>query len=501
MPEDLPPTLERMEAMLRHCRRRIVVAGRVAGLREGFRAWLGWLPGIAAVFLVLRVLARAFATPAPGGMHLAAVIVLLGALLFGRALVRRGPVRMMEAAERLDLAQANHNRIATAMALLKSGDDSPFARAAICDGAKTLERSKSADPQLDRTPLPWHRSGLSLAAAGVLVLAGFFVSPKHGVGRITADLQTAASTDMELPPGVPAATDPTPGRMIGRAESVPREPVSRRPETAKGIERGQRPEPGTGERSDGAMAHHASGESRGSRTESNSSSAANGGGAKSEPGDNEPGQPPKPRAAKRLTAGQPKANPQEEKLGGSIGARGSSGAGSMQTAQNEWSSQVKAKSDESDEFREEEEPDEEMDPDKQRLGAQPALKNRSSQVSRELSLFTGVETANQQNRGRGGPGGPKKSRGTATMIMGVPIPGFVRGRLLPGPTKSTQEAIEPAPVEGEYATATDHSQARPEEEPQERYRPAAADAVRARDYLLNTHGEPDPTLNGNDDSK
>ena len=59
--------------------------------------------------------------------------------------------------------------------------------------------------------------------------------------------------------------------------------------------------------------------------------------------------------------------------------------------------------------------------------------------------------------------------------MGVPVPGFVKGRLLPGPTKSTQEEVEPIPREGEYAAASDLQAANPEETPQERYRPAAVD--------------------------
>jgi hypothetical protein len=132
-----------------------------------------------------------------------------------------------------------------------------------------------------------------------------------------------------------------------------------------------------------------------------------------------------------------------------------------------------------------------MDPDKQRLGAQPALKNRAAEMSRELSLATGTKTANQQNRGRGGPSGQKKSRGTATMIMGVPVPGFVRGRLLPGPTKSTQEQVEPVPREGESAALTTMPRASPTEDSQERFRPAAAVATQARNYLLNYHAEHD----------
>jgi hypothetical protein len=501
MPEDLPPTLERMETMLRHCRRRIVLGRLKTCLHEGFRAWLGWLPGIAAAFLILRVLAWAFAAPAPGIPQLTVVITVVGAVFLVRALWLRGSVRIVDAAEHLDLAQSNHNRIATAMSLLQSGDESPFARAAIRDGWETLDRLKSADPQVERTPVSWQRTGLHLATAAVLALGGVLIVPKHGVERNMTDLQTTEPIGRSLFPGVPDVTGETPEGTITPAESMPHEPMAARSRTAAEIKHGERPEASAGAPSKGSMASPASAESCGSQTASSSNGGANGNGAKSEPENNEPSQAPKPRDAKRQTAGQPKPKPQEEKKGGSISARGSSGAGSNQTAQNESPNDVKAKSDDSDDFQNEEEPDEDMDPDKQRLGAQPALKNRSSKVSRELSLMTGLTLSNKQNRGRGGPGGQKKSRGTATMIMGVPIPGFVRGRLLPGPTKSTQEEIEPSPVEGKHATATDLPQANPEEEPQERYHPAVNNSERARDYLIQSHNKHDNTLNRADADK
>lgn len=491
-------TLECMEAMLRHCRRRIGLGRLKARLREGFRTCLGWLPGIAAAFLILRILSWAFGTPAPGALQLAVVIAVAGAVFLVRSLWLRGSVRIVDAAEHLDLAQSNHNRIATAMALLKSGEESPFARAAIRDGWETLDQLKSANPQIERTSESWQRAGLHLATAAALVLSGLFIIPKHGAERNTADAQSTTLTDGNLSPVGPDVAGKSPERTIVSPESAPREPVAARLKTTTEIKNGERPEASAGSHSKGTMASPASGESRSSQTASSSNGAANGNGAKSEPGENESAKPPKPGKPKRQTASQPKPNPQDEKKGGSISARGSSGAGSTQTAQNEWSSNVKAKSDDNDDFQDEEEPDEEMDPDKQRLGAQPALKNRSSKVSRELSLVTGLSLANKQTRGRGGPGGQKKSRGTATMIMGVPIPGFVRGRLLPGPTKSTQEEIEPSPAEGGFAAATAQPEARPEEDPQERYHPAAANAIRARQYLLNTHDEHNNTLNRSD---
>ena len=168
----------------------------------------------------------------------------------------------------------------------------------------------------------------------------------------------------------------------------------------------------------------------------------------------------------------------------------------MRSAQNEWSSEVKAKSSDTDDSEQQEEPDEEMDPDKQRMGMQPSLQNRTSNVSRELSLSMGKGTNNDPSKGRGGPSAQKKKRGTATMMMGVPVPGFVKGRLLPGPTKSTQEEVEPIPREGEYAAASGLQAANPEETPQERYRPAAVMNVQARDYLLKYHTENENKLPG-----
>jgi hypothetical protein len=496
-----------MEAMLRQCRRRIMMAEVSARLREGIGFCLKCLVGIAGIFLLLRVLTYAMDwTIALNRGYVFAIATTFAVAFLIRTLVtgiRGEPVHPDHAAERLDLSQATHNRIATAIALLRAGDDSPFARAAIRDGFEHLERLQAKKPHLDVPPFPWHRAGFSLAAAVALFAAGLFLVPKTGLLESAGGTGVTTSAKTSLPPGSSTPVDPDKPapRPADPAKTIPNERPALQPADTAAKPNAKRPEPDPESRSEGAVARHASGESRSSRSASNSSSAANGGGAKSEPGDNDPGKPPKPRANKRQTAGQPKADPQEEKKAGSIDARGSSGAGSMQNAQNEWSSDVKAKSDDSDDFQDEEEPDEEMDPDKQRLGAQPALKNRAARVSRELSLFTGTEVGNEQNRGRGGPGGQKKARGTATMIMGVPIPGFVRGRLLPGPTKSTQEEVEPSPVEGTYATANNLPQSTPEEEPQERYQPTAADSTRARDYLIQYHAEHEHTVTRTDGDK
>jgi hypothetical protein len=505
-PKSPPSTLARMEAMLRRCRRRIVLAEIRKRLRTGLQTGSLGLLSIAAVFLLLHLLSWSLGTPTPGLAQILAVIGVFWALVFVLSLVSGilgAANHPSHAAERLDLSQATHNRIATAIALLRSGDESPFARAAILDGLEYLERLQSENPHVDVPPFSWRRAVLSLTAAVAMMLTGLFLVPKPGTAASDGTPNGIASSEPSLPTGspVPEDDDKSAPRSAETTKTIPSERPTSKPPSTTAEANAKRPETASESRSMGSMASPASGESRSSQTASSSNSAASGSGAKSEPQNNEPSHAPKPREAKKQTASQPKPKPQDEKKGGSISARGSSGAGSMQTAQSESPNDVKAKSDDSDDFQNEEEPDEEMDPDKQRLGAQPALKNRSSKVSRELSLVTGLSLANKQNRGRGGPGGQKKSRGTATMIMGVPIPGFVRGRLLPGPTKSTQEEIEPSPVEGAYAAAAAQAQARPEEEPQERYHPAAANAIRARDFLIQSHTEHDNTLNRADADK
>lgn len=495
-PDQSPETLERMESMLRRCRRRIIMAKVSVRLREGLELFLKCLLAIAVVFLVARVVAYAMdATVAFNWVHVLAVAAAVGVVTFGLVLwrgMRGSSIHTSHAAERLDLSQSTHNRIATAIALLRDGDDSRFAKAAIHDGFEYLEKLQAEEPHVEAATSSWRRKGAFLAASLVMVVIGQLLE---------GDARPTVAGDPATPGAVPVAgVDQQPeiitpdskiepkARVTDNRKPQPTGEVAAREDDPGDSDKGKRPEPGAESQSEGPSGQHASGKARSSQSSSNSASAASGAGVKAEPGSTEPGKRKKPRVAKKQLAGQPKVDQKNEK-GGSINARGSSGGGSMRTAQNEWSSKIKAKSSESDDFEQEEEPDEEMDPDKQRMGAQPALKNRTSRVSRELSLAMGSGLSKDMMKGRGGPSAQKKSRGTATMIMGVPVPGFVKGRLLPGPTKSTQEEVEPTVREGEYAAASTLKEARPEETLQERFRPLAAIGTRARDYLIKYHTE------------
>ena len=82
-----------------------------------------------------------------------------------------------------------------------------------------------------------------------------------------------------------------------------------------------------------------------------------------------------------------------------------------------------------------------------RGGVQPSLRDRRPPVSRDLRIGFGNQP-NPDANGRGGPSQHKKSRGTASLVLGVPIPDRIKGQPNPGKTKITQERIEPRAEEG-----------------------------------------------------
>ena len=104
-------TLGRMEAMLHHCRRRIVLAAVAVRLREGLAFFMACLPAIAGLFLLYRVAAYAAGTPAAlKGGHMLGLAGILAAVIFGRALWRgilAQPVLATSAAERRSVKPKN----------------------------------------------------------------------------------------------------------------------------------------------------------------------------------------------------------------------------------------------------------------------------------------------------------------------------------------------------------------------------------------------------------
>jgi hypothetical protein len=138
--------------------------------------------------------------------------------------------------------------------------------------------------------------------------------------------------------------------------------------------------------------------------------------------------PPKPQKPQKQ---DDKPKKEEEQESGSTAGRGSSRGSNKNPASSDWSSKDHVNTPDDDNLEQE-----------ARGGVQPNLRDRRPPVSRDLSIGFGNQPSPDAN-GRGGPSQPKKSRGTASLVLGVPIPDRVKGQPNPGKTKITQERVQP----------------------------------------------------------
>jgi len=182
-----------------------------------------------------------------------------------------------------------------------------------------------------------------------------------------------------------------------------------------------------------------------------------------------------------VLAGQ---KPEKGEESSSIG-QGASGGGAMSAVQNAWSQRDQAKEGDRQENESEEKVEEEKESSTQRGGIQPSLKDRTDSPQRELGIPG--EQEGPPGTGRGGPTPPKKSRGTASLVLGVPVPDFVKGRVGPGTTKITHERVEPSPMPGDASVAAPAARRSQEETPCRRFDVPSAFAAVVRNYLVALH--------------
>ncbi len=154
----------------------------------------------------------------------------------------------------------------------------------------------------------------------------------------------------------------------------------------------------------------------------------------------------KPRADERERADEVEKPPQES---GSTQGRGSGKGSSKSPTASPWSAKDQVVTDEEEDPDEDEEVDDENDESKARGGVQPNLRQRKPPVNRDLQISMGNGQPQDDANGRGGPGGPKKQRGVAQLVLGVTFPDHVSAKPNPGISKITQERIEPQAQQGD----------------------------------------------------
>ena len=166
---------------------------------------------------------------------------------------------------------------------------------------------------------------------------------------------------------------------------------------------------------------------------------------------------PKPKAKKKSKAKKDAAEKTEDQKkppqeSGSTMGRGSGKGSSKSPTASPWSAKDQVVSDDEQDPEEDEEVDDENDESKARGGVQPNLRQRKPPVNRDLQISMGSGKPQDDANGRGGPGGPKKQRGVAQLVLGVTFPDHISAKPNPGMSKITQERIEPQAQQGDSIT-------------------------------------------------
>ena len=98
---------------------------------------------------------------------------------------------------------------------------------------------------------------------------------------------------------------------------------------------------------------------------------------------------------------------------------------------------------------EDEDIEDQKEESEQRGGVMPLSRDRSTPAGRELT----ISGDGPPNDGRGGPTPPKKSRGTASLVLGITLPDQVRGQPNPGTAKTSIEQTPPHPEPAQHGAS------------------------------------------------
>lgn len=361
--------------------------------------------------------------------------------------------------QQLDL----EDRLVTAEEFLDLPEGSAFVDAAIEDAYGVVGKARGALVTLEHPNWSPSRREQAMVVAGAVLLAlGFLIGggpetvPGGNSGTATATDEVAVVEAREKLPVDAPATSP---RQIPETPSV--ESVSPS-ETESSQTRRDKP----GELSEQTKESRGkSGEGRSSNAESTTGASESRGTPSSQSQESKASKNKKPNDKKN--AKKPAADPKPtekknaEENSGSTAGKGSSKGSNKNPAVSRWASKDQVTTEDDQEIEDDEETEDEEEDQEARGGVQPNLRDRKPPVSRDLRIGFGNQK-NPDANGRGGPSEAKKSRGTASLVLGVPIPDRVKGQPNPGKTKITQERIEP---KAEDAKAIDASERQPREAP------------------------------------
>ena len=399
---------------------------------------------IPAVYLVARFAFGPEGLPAPGTIALTMLLAPAAWLLFHAVQAAMSPMGHRAPLAAIDRHLGLKDRLATSAEFLEQENRSSFAEAALEDGLDAARDARTRDLSFARKG--WHpgeETAPHLVAGALLFLFALLLGGASMDADGTPDVGPLSDQVSSLDLG-PESTDP---KIIGKkdeaslpeAEQAQKDKEDSTPakESEKAGQLSKETKPsegktGSGKSSD-AQSQTAASESRGAPS-----------GQTPAPPKGKPKKPLESKTPKKKKASEdkPRKPKDDEDQGGSTAGRGSAKGSNRNTTTSKWSSKDQVTTPDEQEIEEDEDTEDEEEEQENRGGMQPNLRDRRPPVSRDLRIGFGNQPSPDAN-GRGGPSEAKKSRGTASLVLGVPIPDRIKGQPNPGPTRITQERIEP----------------------------------------------------------
>ena len=354
-----------------------------------------------------------------------------------------------------------HDRIQAADEFLRAGPRGGFRLAAVADAQSTIERAlatelpppKVAVPALH--PGPWRWGATALAA----FLLALLLSSGDPVVDAGGEVELAAS-------GLPV--DPRAEAQQAQEAAIRRNDAERQARPAERLTAEEVREisslsmqPRLADERQPPSAGRAGGASReaGRNAADRAASSASG------RSPTEPQERATEQQDRRESGPRPQSPPPEEDNDSSTGiAAGMGGSSGSRTSESDReSTDSKAERDQDDDDVPDDAEEEEDEEQEATAAMRPLLNQRKAPVDRSLiPSGAGEQQENPDANGRSGPGGLKKTRGVAAMLLGVPMPDQLLGHVNPGRMKVQRERAEPqerdsAPYLAEERVAMDES--------------------------------------------
>lgn len=362
-----------------------------------------------------------------------------------RALSSQFHIDRLRAIRAADKQLSASDRLETADDFLHQSEQDGFMKAAIEDAEQWAAKGQT----LDLTDSPKANSGSiwwPVPVAALILLVSFgLMQLERSFAAASPDLADGSKGDST------AAIEATPPQKRGKTEPEPKEEPEQPPATKpddrsdKAVNRqgsAGSSIPDTAEESSGKLSEGETRESQQSANPSNAKGSPSASGQPSKAGDEKKRKKKTPKKTESKER-EKKERKQEEKPSGATAGQGSSKGSDNNAAPSDWASTSQSATPDDEDLDEEDEVDDEEEEQESRGGVQPNMRDRRTPVNRDLQIGFGNNRPNPDANGRGGPGGQKKSRGVASLVLGVPIPDRVNGQPNKGRIRITQQRITP----------------------------------------------------------